>query len=186
MPTTIRTGVTALAIGVSLAACSANSETAGQPTAAGQPARYSASTPPSAAAVTAQQVVTELKAHSLPVALASVYTAATDPNHLLGRPGEYTSKADFTDTRLASSATGVAAGGSVEIFPEQSDAVRRAVYIESVTQAAPVAGAEYDYVAGDILLRVSGTLTPAQATAYEDALRQITGGPVVQPSPANT
>jgi hypothetical protein len=130
--------------------------------------------------------VSSLKAHGLPVTPTTVYTAASDPNHLLGRPGEYTSKANFADSRVTTSGDGVAAGGSVEVFPNQADATRRAVYIQSVTQAAPIAGAEYDYVSSAILLRVSGSLTPAQAAAYKSALEVITGAPVDQPSPATT
>jgi hypothetical protein len=185
MPTKIRAGAVALVIGLSLTACSACSATGGQPAAAGQQVRP-ATTSPSVAAMTAQQAVAALKAHGLPVTLTSVYTAASDPNHLLGRPGEYISKADFADNRLPAAGAGVAAGGSVEVFAAQPDAIRRATYIQSVTQAAPIAGAEYDYVSGTILVRVSGTLTPAQATAYKDALQEITDNPVSQPSPAGT
>jgi hypothetical protein len=64
--------------------------------------------------------------------------------------------------------------------------VRRAAYIEAVTQAAPILGAEYDYVSGGVLLRVSGILTPAQARQYEEALQVVTGTLVVEPSPAST
>jgi hypothetical protein len=141
--------------------------------------------------LTARQVATALKAKGLPVTITDVYTAATDPNHLLGRPGGYTSKIIFADPRArdAQNASGgheVAEGGSVEVYPTHAGAVRRAVYIETISQAVPIVGAEYDYVSGGVLLRVSGNLTPAQAGQYEQALQAVTGTPVVEPSPAST
>ena len=41
--------------------------------------------------------------------------------------------------------------------------------------ASATAAAEYDYLAGPILLRVSHTLTPFQAAQYQAALDKITG-----------
>jgi len=50
--------------------------------------------------LTAEQVVAEI-ARQVPEATPSVvFTAATDPNDLLGRPNGYVSKASFTDTRI--------------------------------------------------------------------------------------
>ncbi len=59
--------------------------------------------------------------------------------------------------------------------------MRRARYIQRIVQAAPALGAEYDYVAGAILLRVSGQLTPAQARRYKAAFAAITGAVVTEP-----
>lgn len=41
---------------------------------------------------------------------------------------------------------------------------------------APILGLEYDYVAGAVLMRVSGLLSPTQAKTYETPLAQATGG----------
>jgi hypothetical protein len=132
--------------------------------------------------MTAAQVTRALRTHGLPVTGIRVLTAASDPNHLLGRPGEYTSKTEFADSRKAGEAgPGVAAGGSVEVYQDHAGAVRRARCIQSIVQAAPVLGAEYDYVAGAVLLRVSGQLTPAQARRYRAALTVITGAAVTAP-----
>jgi hypothetical protein len=159
------------------------------------PADVAASTPASSSAasvaLTARQVAIALKAKGLPVTITAVYTAATDPNHLLGRPGGYTSKIMFSDPRAGGAQTAaggpeVTDGGSIEVFATHADAVRRAVYIETITQAAPLLGSEYDYVSGGVLLRVSGNLTPAQAAQYEEALQAVTGTPVVEPSPVST
>jgi hypothetical protein len=67
------------------------------------------------------------------------------------------------------------------VFANHAGAVRRARYIQGIIQAAPVLGAEYDYVAGAVLLRVSGQLTPAQARRYRAAIAAITGDTVTAP-----
>src|SRR5450759_3849318 len=121
--------VAALTAGLTMTACSARSAPSShQASASGVAAPTAApasSSPAAGLAMTAQQVLAALKAHGAPVTLTVVYTAASDPNHLLGRPGEYTSKADFADSRVAGQETGVTAGGSVEVFTGQADAVRR-------------------------------------------------------------
>jgi hypothetical protein len=115
-----------------------------------------------------------------PIGRIEALTAVTDPNHLLGRPGGYTSKAIFTDKRIRgmSLKDGVQAGGSVEVYPARPAALERARYIEKITQAMPAAGSEYDYVSGATLLRIAGQLTPAQAKTYSRALAKVTGLPV--------
>lgn len=105
-------------------------------------------------------------------------TAATDPNHLLGRPGQYTSDVRFTDSRVHASDTqgltkgDVQYGGAVEVFSTASDAITRSNYIQAVTKALPSA-TEYDFVHGDVLIRVSHYLTPAQAAEYQDAVDSL-------------
>jgi len=70
----------------------------------------------------ADQVVQVISQKVPTVTLTVVYTAATDRNHLLGRPGGYTSKASFADSRIAPAAVqgftpgDVELGGSVEMF----------------------------------------------------------------------
>ncbi|MCQ8193897.1 hypothetical protein [Streptomyces rugosispiralis] len=68
---------------------------------------------------------TALKTISATVSTAtqnSTITAANDPNHLLGRPGQYTSKVTFADSRVQKAdASGfkpgdVELGGAVEVF----------------------------------------------------------------------
>ncbi|MFF2078652.1 hypothetical protein ACFVXG_28370 [Kitasatospora sp. NPDC058162] len=102
-------------------------------------------------------------------------TAEDDPNHLLGRPGQYTSKVTFTDTRIKAAdvdgedADSVARGGAVEVFATQADAERRAKYVQDTVKSMP-ALMEYDYVKGTVLIRVSKLLTPAQAANYQGAI----------------
>lgn len=105
---------------------------------------------------------------------ATVYTAATDPNKLLGRPGGYTSKADFTDNRAKPKLDDeVQNGGSVEVFEDLAAAEDRAKFIADTLKAAKIFGTEYHYINGGILLRVSGALTPDQAAEYEAALKTL-------------
>lgn len=106
--------------------------------------------------------------------LSGTVTAANDPNHLLGRPNQYTSKTTFADSRIEDADVSgtkqgdVERGGAIEVFGSPADAEARAKYIQAVTKSLP-ALAEYDYVHGAVLVRVSHYLTPAQAAGYEAA-----------------
>ena len=105
---------------------------------------------------------------------ATVYTAATDPNKLLGRPGGYTSKADFTDDRAKPDLDDeVQNGGSVEVYDDPADAEERGKFIADTLDKMKIFGTEYHYLKGGILLRVSGELTPEQAAGYETALNKL-------------
>lgn len=131
---------------------------------------------PAAPELTAEQVVTQLS-QRIPTAKPGVtYTAETDPNHLLGRPGGYTSKASFVDNRidrnetLGSSPGSVELGGSVEVFANEADAQKRKDFLKAI---GPPLANEYDYLNGAILLRVSDILTPKQAAEYQTALAEV-------------
>jgi hypothetical protein len=128
---------------------------------------------PSAAAI-----VAGLRCLGLPIGRTIVYTAATDPNHLLGRPGGYISKANFRDTRLTPQSTdfAVADGGSVEVFPNTGGAQRRQTYLEALAKGSPLFS-EYGYRQGTVVLRVATRLTPTQATAYRAALTAFLNDP---------
>jgi hypothetical protein len=123
--------------------------------------------------LTAQQVVAQLAQRVPTVKPGVVYTAATDPNHLLGRPGQYTSKATFTDSRITpgflDGPNSVGRGGSVEAFPDEQAAQNRSKYLQAVAASFPAA-VEYDYTSGPVLVRVGKILTPAQASEYQKAL----------------
>ena len=117
-------------------------------------------------------------ASEAPATPSVVYTADTDPNHLLGRPGGYLSKASFTDTRISSPglagcpAGAVELGGSVETYADATGVQNRMNYIQGIAQSNPMFG-EYDYTAGPALIRVSRLLTPQQAANYRSAAHQI-------------
>jgi hypothetical protein len=125
-------------------------------------------------APTAQQVVVKLRASGFPVGKLKVYDASSDGNHLLGRPGQYVGKANFHDRRIKDGGAGfaVSSGGSVEVFASKADAKRRFDFIAAVTRS-PAVFAEYDYLEGTVLLRLSHRLTRAQATRYATAVRRL-------------
>jgi hypothetical protein len=139
-------------------------------------------------------VVAGLQHAGLPLVDVQVFDASTDPNNLLGRPGQYVSKASFADQRhvpppetrpagcpncaipatIPSFPGSFDHGGTVETFSSTDDAQRRADYVHQITQsAAPVI--EYDYLHDRVLLRLSKELTPQEASAYDDALRAALG-----------
>jgi len=126
--------------------------------------------------LSADEVLQGLKDNEMPIGESVAYTAKTDPNDLLGRPDQYTSKVMFKDTRLKpdpiSKKFDVQNGGSIEVFKDEDDARARAKYLKELTKSfSPFA--EYSYREGTVLLRLSHRLTPKQATEYEDALKDL-------------
>ncbi|MEV6027562.1 hypothetical protein [Streptomyces sp. NPDC052036] len=128
--------------------------------------------------LSAQTAFTKISAAVNTAKLSGTVTADNDPNHLLGRPNQYTSKITFDETRIsASDVSGtdkgdVDRGGSIEVFGNPADAQARAKYIQSVTKSMPML-AEYDYVHGTVLVRVSHYLTPKQAADYKNATNNL-------------
>ena len=72
----------------------------------------------SAPAITVKQVMAAFEAAGLPLTDIESYTAATDPNSLLGRPGQYIDKANWSDLRATD--TLAAGSNSIEIFTSSS------------------------------------------------------------------
>ncbi|CAO5182065.1 conserved hypothetical protein [Frankia sp. AiPs1] len=129
---------------------------------------------------TAEQVAIQLRAAGLPLRTTKVYTAATDPDHLLGTSGGYTSRVAFRDTRVGSNevrgapAGAIERGGAIEVFSDVSSAQRRARGLLTVTTGHDLV-AEHVYRRGAIVLRVSLVLTDTQARGYETALTRLAG-----------
>lgn len=158
---------------------SSGCSTASAPTPGAQPA--SGAVPVQVVEPADAQAVVAALAEAIPTVQAGVvYTAANDPNRLLGRPNGYESKAAFADTRVPAVALqglrsdAIEAGGSVEVFADAAGAAARKAYIQEIGKGLPSA-VEYDYVSGGVLLRVSRELTPDQAAAYDAALTKIMG-----------
>ncbi|MDI2129945.1 hypothetical protein [Yinghuangia seranimata] len=131
--------------------------------------------------MTAAQVASTLKAAGLPLGEVTVFDEDTDPNHQLGRPGKYTSKVGFVDTRVDLSNAldtkgDISRGGGVEVWPDHKSAQARADYIQALTKdIQATVMREYDYISGSYLLRITQTLSPTQAGAYEAALKGLGG-----------
>ncbi|MGW3556291.1 hypothetical protein ACWDNT_02755 [Streptomyces sp. NPDC000963] len=129
-------------------------------------------TKPAAKELTASDAFKVLSGKVVSAKLSGVVTEDDDPNHLLGRPNQYTSKVTFTDSRIkvddvvGAEPGSIGLGGAIEVFATAADAQARADYIQNVTKGMP-ALAEYDFVSGTVLIRVSHYLTPTQAADYK-------------------
>jgi hypothetical protein len=128
-------------------------------------------TPAGLVALTEDEVVEALSGSDLPITSLEVFDAETDPNSLLGRPGQYTVKVSWEDGRLTDS---VDPEGTVEVFPDVESMQRRADYIEQIGQEAPML---LQWIFTDertgAVLRVSSDLTPDQADEYEAWLKSL-------------
>ncbi len=122
----------------------------------------------------AESIVLALQSMGLPIGDYLVYSAETDPNELLGRPGQYIGKVNFVDSSISPGAIAldINDGGSIEVFASEANAQVRHDYVVEVTQSTPLL-AEYDFIQGTVLLRLSKSFTPDEAAVYEAALIEI-------------
>lgn len=122
--------------------------------------------------LSASQYIEKLKESGHPIGLVIDYTAETDPNKMLGRPNQYTSKSNFADTTIEQLDPTDPDGGSVEVFKTKKDAENRKKYIDSIGESMPML-TEYSYINGTALLRLSKSLTPDQAEKYKETFMEI-------------
>ena len=130
---------------------------------------------PEVSTMTAEIVLNVLADSGLPIGDSIVYTAETDPNELLGRPGGYVGKVNFRDTRLPveyQDEFDTGDGGSIEVFPTVEAATLRAEYIAAIGAASP-AFSEYHVQNGNVLLRLSRRLTPDQVEEYSNVMANL-------------
>ncbi len=120
-------------------------------------------------AVTAEDIAGRLAAAKLPVRDVVSVTAESDDNHLLGRPGQYTSKVFFYDGRHPKRTGDDEGENTIEAFNNPIDAKRRHDYVDAMTKDMPML-LQYQYLEGNVLLRLHKVLTPAEAKAYQTAL----------------
>lgn len=127
---------------------------------------------------TAEQVAANLEQGVSTMTTTVVFTAATDPDHLMGKAHGYLSRVAFTDSRVqpvdvaGDKRYDVARGGTVETFATPAQAHARAKSIEEGS-LGPVASGEYHYYVGGSLIRVSEILTALQAQDYASAVQQL-------------
>ena len=98
-----------------------------------------------------------------------IYTEETDPNHLLGRPGQYSAKVNFSDSRYKSLGLDV---GTVEVFKNLEDLDRRYDYVDQLGKQTTMA-LRYQYKHGNLLMRLDHALTPTQAKEFEAAFNSM-------------
>lgn len=113
----------------------------------------------------ANQIVQMMKYNGAPIKNVLVYLEGTDPNKIMGKPNQYTSRADFSDTSIEQPDNSFK-GGIVEVFANNADAQRRKTYIDTLAGAMPFL-AEYNYVNGYALLRLDKAITPERAEEYK-------------------
>jgi hypothetical protein len=159
-----------------LAGCSSPSKPPAAPSTTTSPpagaASPTATAAPAATAWDARTVLAKLTAGGLPISNGAVQDENSDPNHLLGRPGGYLSRASFDvpggDTEAPQFS--IDRGGVVEVWPDAAAAKRRAEFIAQTLASSPVLGTEYHYLNGPVLVRLSGTVTPTVAKRFERAV----------------
>ena len=91
----------------------------------------------------------------------------------VGRTTGYVAATVIDDPRAGEecdqSKPGIVCGAGVEQWPDAAAAQKRADYLKSVLSAAPILGTEYATLRGNLLLQVSGKLTPFVADQYKAA-----------------
>jgi hypothetical protein len=117
-----------------------------------------ASSTPSTPGAPSTGLTAEQIAHRMNLRHVTAYTAATDPNHLLGRQGGYTSKINWSN-------------GSIEVFSTRAEAQKRKTYLSAF--AGTPLGDGYEYIVGTCLLRIFDNQTPTQAHALEAEFLKI-------------
>jgi len=103
------------------------------------------------------------------------YDEKTDPNKLLGRPNQYTSKANASDLRISNKASKNPEDIIVEVFSTVEDCALREKHVQSMYESVP-ALAQYMYPCANVLLRVDFSLLPSEAEEYNGALKIIVAG----------
>jgi hypothetical protein len=101
--------------------------------------------------------------------MSSNLTEDNDINQLTGRPNGYVAASALVDSRVecATAEPGVDCGATVEQWPDEGAAHKRADYIQETLPSMPMLGNEWTTVNGNLLLRVTGKLKPSAAKAYE-------------------
>ena len=153
---------------VPVAACGSSAIPASASTGSSRPASLAVTAGTSRPAASGDAVCgsAEVIAQRMGMKSLTVYTAVTDPNHLLGRQGEYTSKVEW---RAAGENSGI------EVFTDMPDARMRYVYLRAFR---PPLGDGYDYLDRRAVLRLASIYTPAQASALKASFeRSCTGNP---------
>lgn len=110
------------------------------------------------------QVVKAFKAANLPLGQLAFFTAASDPQKLLGKPNQYVEKATWQTTEKMVHA--------VEGFAAEADLQARKAAVEAAARSG-AQPAEYVYAHKNILLRIHHEMIPETAGKFEQALKSL-------------
>lgn len=136
---------------------------------------------------TAKQIMTKLKKdYKLPIVQEKTYNEKNDPNQLLGRPNQYSSKSNWNDKRDAENVKFQNDEGyqkiiskdspndsrecTVEVFKTKADMEKMKQYLENLP-VMPLK--QYMYNSDKAITRITFALTPKQAKKYEKAFYEI-------------
>ena len=128
--------------------------------------------------VSAENVLEHFISSDIGVDQSITYTAQSDPNERLGRPGQYVGKINFTvsgikiDDPESDDKFLVENGGSIEVFLNEEDAKKRSDTIKNLMDGVFVP-IEYHYIKDNVLIRLSQKLTPDQAEKFNEALNNM-------------
>jgi hypothetical protein len=122
----------------------------------------------------AKEIADSFLEAGLPIDEVISYNSATDPNHLLGRPGYYTSKTDFRDLRHYDDNINDWEGDNhtIEVFSTTAAALARKQYVDRVTKGIPFL-AQYQILRGRILIRIDRVMLPDEVQEYSEALDKM-------------
>jgi hypothetical protein len=161
----------ALALAVVLVACTGDD---GRSASATNAATTTTVAPPTTGrAYHAKSLIDGMKQVGQPIGKVICYNADNDPNDLLGRPGGYSEKCDWADTRHEQTTPDDLIGGSIEVFDTPGLAMQRAEYLEGFAGSGAFSTGYTWLVPADsnFVLRVDAELTPKQANAYRQAMQ---------------
>lgn len=182
----ISTTLASVFLAVSLGACGGP---AGESTkdASQQEAQSTAEAPSEEAApadLTAEEALEALRSQNGHVTDVLVWDESTDINEMLGRPGQYISKADFSDDRVEETweteeermASGLQ-GGTLETFESESDCDGRCEYLKKFMNSEMGAFGlnQYVYKYPKAILRVSYSIIPSEAEVYKSQMDSTMG-----------
>ena len=141
--------------------------------------------------LTAENIIKEMKKKNENIGKILVFNEETDFNSLLGRPGQYTSKATFEDIRIEQTNKNLdpeffselereePIGGTIEVFNNEKDMKKRKDYIDALTSSMSMI-AEYSYGKDKFLLRLDNEIMPSQAEEYEKIFYEIIENGIVE------
>lgn len=122
-----------------------------------------------AATHTTYDFIQAFETAGLPIEDVITYDEETDENGLLGRPGEYYSKVNFSHNDIEDL--------TIEIFNNKEDAKTRKEYIETLVEEAQISAfKQYIYLNNTYLLRIPYDVTPSDSSLYEKIFNQVISG----------
>lgn len=122
---------------------------------------------------TAERVATALADSGLPIVDIEVFTSKSDPNKLMGRPSQYTSKVNFEDTRYPLRDDTIrTTEPTIEGFATVADAKKRVDYVTRISSSSTLV-LQYIYHSGKFVLRLPREVEPDDAKAYQTALSKV-------------